>query len=462
MADVLWRSHEIAAVVAGAVGGADFEARGVSIDTRSLSKGDLFVVLDGVRDAHDFIPAALAAGAAGSITTRPVDGPHIIVKDTLKALESLGIAARARAPQCLRGAVTGSVGKTGVTQAIRAGLIAAGRAHSSVESYNNHIGVPLTLARMAADCERAVFEIGMNHADEIEPLVKMVAPVAVAITTVGAVHVENFPDGEAGVARAKAEIFKGLSPGGIAILNADNRWFDYLKTQAQRAGAVVRSFGTASQCDAQLTDIASGRRVQAIIDGEDFDFEIQQPGVHWGLNSLAVLLMLQALDVERSTAIAALSAYAPLGGRGAEHLVHGPVGDFTLVDDSYNANPISVVAALETLGARSTSGRRIIALTDMLELGPDAASAHAALVQAIEAAKVDQVFCAGPLMKYLWDKLPPTRQGGYSNTAADLEPQLIAALKRGDVVLVKGSKGSRAHALAAALAALDQSSGGTL
>ena len=462
MADVLWRSREIAAAVAGAVGGADFEARGVSIDTRSLSKGDLFVVLDGVRDAHDFIPAALAAGAAGSITTRPVDGPHIIVKDTLKALESLGIAARARAPQCLRGAVTGSVGKTGVTQAIRAGLIAAGRAHSSVESYNNHIGVPLTLARMAADCERAVFEIGMNHADEIEPLVKMVAPVAVAITTVGAVHVENFPDGEAGVARAKAEIFKGLSPGGIAILNADNRWFDYLKTQAQRAGAVVRSFGTAAHCDAQLTDIASGRRVQAIIDGEDFDFEIQQPGVHWGLNSLAVLLMLQALDVERSTAIAALSANAPLGGRGAEHLVHGQVGDFTLVDDSYNANPISVVAALETLGARSTSGRRIIALTDMLELGPDAASAHAALVQAIEAAKVDQVFCAGPLMKYLWDKLPPTRQGGYANTAADLEPQLIAALKRGDVVLVKGSKGSRAHALAAALAALDQSSGGTL
>ena len=459
MAEPLWTADAIAAAVGGRLHGPAFAATGVSIDTRTLASGDLFVAMAGVRDAHDFVPGALASGAAGSLVTRPVEGGCIVVEDTLKALERLGVAARDRAPNCRRGAVTGSVGKTGVTQAIRAGLAAAGRAHSSVESYNNHIGVPLTLSRMPADTERAVFEIGMNHADEITPLTQMVRPHAVVVTIVGAVHVENFPDGESGVARAKAEIFAGLEPGGVAVLNADNRWFDFLKAEALKSGAVVRSFGSAEGCDARLTEVISGERVRAVIDGERLDFAIQQPGTHWGLNSLAVLLMLQALDVDRATAIAALGDYAPLGGRGAERVVHAPVGDFTLVDDSYNANPISIGAALATLGARKVAGRRIVALTDMLELGPEAPQAHAGLAAPIEAARIDQVFCAGPLMKSLWDALPPTRRGGYAESAALLEPQLVGAIAPGDVVMVKGSKGSKAHALAAALAALDSTSG---
>jgi UDP-N-acetylmuramoyl-tripeptide--D-alanyl-D-alanine ligase len=458
----LWRSEAIVEAVGGAPSGGAFAAHGVSIDTRTLEPGDLFVVLEGERDAHAFVPQALANGAAGSLVTKPVDGPHILVPDALKALEKLGIASRIRAPAAKRGAVTGSVGKTGVTQAIRAGLMAAGRAHSSVESYNNHIGVPLTLARMPADTERGVFEIGMNHADEIRPLVQMVRPHAAVITTVGAVHVENFPDGAAGVARAKAEIFEGLEPGGVAILNADNTWYELLHAEALRMGAQVRSFGTGAACDARLLDITPGHetRIVAEIEGRTLDFPILQTGLHWGLNSLAVLLMLEALDVDRETAVSALGSYAPLGGRGAESTVHGPRGAFVLVDDSYNANPISMEAALTTLGARKVFGRRIVALTDMLELGADAAQLHADLAAPIEAASVDLVFCSGLLMKSLWDALPPTRQGGYAETAALLEPQLVRAVEPGDVVMVKGSKGSKAHALAAALAALDSPSGG--
>lgn len=461
MAEPLWTSDAIAKATGGTASAA-FAATGVSIDTRTLEPGDLFVVLEGARDAHDFVPGARRAGAAGSLVLRAVEGPHVVVSDTLKALEQLGAASRDRAPQVRRGAVTGSVGKTSVTQAIRAGLAMAGRAHSSVQSYNNHIGVPLTLARMPADTERAVFEIGMNHADEIEPLVKIVRPHAVVITTVGAVHVENFPDGEQGVAAAKAEIFAGLQPGGVAVLNADNHWFGYLKAEAEKAGAKVRAFGSAPGCDARLVAIEggpAGSAISAEIDGRALQFTIRQSGVHWGLNSLAVLLMLQALDVDLSTGLAALAEFAPLGGRGAESQVKIPGGAFTLVDDSYNANPISLAAALRTLGARSHAGRKIAVLTDMLELGPDAAEVHAGMAPAIEAAGVDLVFCSGPLMNSLWQALPPTRRGGYAENAAELEPLVVRGLEPGDLVLVKGSKGSKAVALAEALAALDLSSG---
>jgi UDP-N-acetylmuramoyl-tripeptide--D-alanyl-D-alanine ligase len=228
----LWTSDEIAAAAHGTIHGG-FEASGVSIDTRSLEPGDLFVALAGVRDGHEFVARALELGAAGTLAAEPVSGPSVVVPDTLAALERMGIAARERSA-AKRCAVTGSVGKTSVTQAIRAGLARAGRAHSSVKSYNNHIGVPLTLARMPRDTERAVFEIGMNHADEITPLSRMVRPHVVVITTVGPVHTENFTDGEAGVAKAKAEIFAGMEPGGVAVLNADNRWFEPLRVAAAR------------------------------------------------------------------------------------------------------------------------------------------------------------------------------------------------------------------------------------
>ena len=460
MADVLWTAEAIAKATGGRIEGPAFEAGGVSIDTRSIAPGDLFVALAGVRDGHEFVEQALANGAAGSLASRPVVGSSIVVEDTLKALEKLGEAARDRAAGARRGAVTGSVGKTSVTQAVAAGLKLAGRSHNSIKSYNNHIGVPLTLARMPADTELAVFEIGMNHADEITPLSRMVRPHAVLITTVGPVHTENFPDGETGVARAKAEIFAGLEPGGVAILNADNRWFDLLAAEARKAGAQVRTFGSGETCDARLIDFqaADGHAVvQARLHGKALDFPILQTGVHWGPNSMAVLLMLEALGVDLNDSLAALGSFEPLAGRGAEHEVRLPGGAFTLIDESYNANPISMAAAIATLGARQPAGRRIVALTDMLELGPEERDFHAGLAKPLEGAAVDLVFCAGPLMKSLWDALPPTRRGGYAEVAAELAPQLARAAEPGDVVMVKGSNGSKAGALTQALLALAQS-----
>jgi UDP-N-acetylmuramoyl-tripeptide--D-alanyl-D-alanine ligase len=462
MAEPLWTRREIVAATGGAAYGADFAAGGVSIDTRTLEPGDLFVALAGDRDGHDFVAQAFEAGAAGALVEREIGAAGVVAPDTQKALEALGLAARDRAPGARRGAVTGSVGKTSVTQAIAAGLALAGPSHASVKSYNNHIGVPLTLARMPRDTRRAVFEIGMNHAGEIEPLSRMVAPEAVVITTVGAAHVENFPDGESGVARAKAEIFKGLQPGGTAVLNADDRWFDFLRAEAAKAGARVLTFGSGDDVDAELLALAptaEGARVTARLGGENLAFPIRQSGYHWGLNSLAALLMLGELGVDHQTGVAALATFEPLEGRGAARQVQLPGGAFTLIDESYNANPLSVTAALRTLGARATTGRRIVALTDMLELGPQTENLHAGLAEPIAAAHVDQVFCAGPLMEFLWRALPPTRRGGYARSAAELEPQLVRAIEPGDVVMVKGSRDSKAHALAKALMGLDVAGG---
>jgi UDP-N-acetylmuramoyl-tripeptide--D-alanyl-D-alanine ligase len=463
MAEPLWTSEEIARAVGGTPSGPAFEATGVSIDTRTVEPGDLFVALAGVRDGHEFVAQALEKGAVGALVSQDVAGSSVKAGDTLKALEALGEAARLRAPQARRGAVTGSVGKTSVTQAVRAGLARAGRAHSSVKSYNNHIGVPLTLARMPRDTERAVFEIGMNHADEIRPLVRMVRPHAVAITTVGPVHVENFPDGETGVARAKAEIFAGLEPGGVAVLNADNPWLDLLTQEAKAVGAEIRTFGSAPGADAQLLDFSAdkgGAVARARLHGKPVDIRLLQTGFHWGPNSLAVLLLLEALGVSLDDGLAALASFQPLEGRGAEREIRLPAGGFTLIDESYNANPISMAAAVASLGARRPRGRRIVALTDMLELGADAPRFHADLARPLDEARIDLVFCAGPLMKSLWDALPPTRRGGYAETAADLAPQVARAAEPGDLVMVKGSNGSKAGAVAAALAALDSGPGG--
>jgi UDP-N-acetylmuramoyl-tripeptide--D-alanyl-D-alanine ligase len=381
----------------------------------------------------------------------------VLVEDTFRGLEHLGVAARERAPQARRGAVTGSVGKTSVTRAVEAGLRRAGKAHASVKSYNNHIGVPLTLARMPRDTQRAVFEVGMNHADEIVPLSNFIRPHAVAITTVGPVHLENFADGEEGVARAKAEIFAGMEPNGVAVLNADNPWFPLLKAEAEKAGAQVWSFGTGEGVTAQLScsPPPHGAEITAEVRGETIHFPILQTGVHWGLNSLCVLLMLEALDVDRETALAALAEFEPIEGRGAERVVRIPGGTFTLVDESYNANPVSMQAALEDPGPAQVAGRRIVVLTDMLELGPQSARFHSDLATPIAAADIDLVFCAGPLMKSLWEALPPTRRGGYAESAAELAPQVASAMRAGDVVMVKGSNGSKAGAVAAALGALD-------
>ncbi len=456
-ADPLWTSDEIVAATDGRFDGAAFQADGVAIDSRALAPGDLFVALAGKRDGRAFIPAALAAGAAGALASQAVDQRCIVVGDTLEALGRLGEAARRRAGRARRGAVTGSVGKTSVTQIVRAGLCRAGRGHGSVKSYNNHIGVPLTLARMPRKTERAVFEIGMNHPGEIAPLSRMVRPHAVAVTNVEAVHVENFPDGEAGVARAKAEIFAGIDRGGVAVLNADNRWFDFLRGEARRAGAKPRGFGAAKGSDARLTRFSpapGGASVEARIDGAAVEFSIRHSAAHWGPMSLCAVLMLRALEVDLDTALEALGAFEALEGRGVERLIRAPAGAFTLVDESYNASPVSMVAALGALGARPVRGRRIVALTDMFELGADGPNRHAALLEPIETARVDLVFCAGPLMKSLWGELAPARKGAWAETPESLAPALANAVAPGDVVMVKGSRGSRPEALVEALAAL--------
>ncbi len=453
----LWTSAEIEAATGGRLEGLPFAAMGVSIDSRAIEPGDLFVALAGERDGHDFIAAALERGAAGVLAARPGPGARVLAGDTLAALEALGAAARQRAPQARRGAVTGSVGKTSLTQAIKLGLALAGPAHGSVKSYNNHIGVPLTLARMPRETQRAVFEIGMNHAGEIGPLSRLVRPHAALVTTVGPVHTENFADGERGVAKAKAEIFEGLEPGGVAVLGVNHDWFLRLAGAAQAAGARIQTFGWFTDCDARLLEIRpapGGSLVSAEFHGKPLAFPIRQTGEHWGLNSMAALLMLEALDVDLDTSLAALAAFEPLAGRGAERVVEAPFGSFVLIDDSYNANPVSLQAALNTLGARPAEGRRIAVLTDMLELGPQTARYHADSADLALKAGVDLVFCAGPLMKNLWDALPSTRRGGYAGSAAALIPEVVAAVRAGDVVMVKGSNGSKASALAQALAGL--------
>ena len=457
MAEPLWTSDEICAATGGLLQGASFEATGVSIDTRSLEPGDLFVALRGEREGFVYARDAFAKGAAGALTYQTVEGPHIEVDDTLIALERMGVTARIRS-DALRGAVTGSVGKTSVTQAIKAALELAGPAHGSVKSYNNHFGVPLTLARMPQATRRAVFEIGMNHSGEIEPLARMVAPHAACITTIGPVHIENFEDGEAGVARAKGEIFSGVLPGGVAVLNADDAWFGLLGDMARQAGARIESFGQGDGCTARLTGFephAGGAVVRARFDGRDIDFTIAQSGAHWGANSLCALLMLRALDVDLETAFQALARFGPLQGRGLESQVALPGGGaLTLMDESYNANPMSMRAAFAALGAHEAVGRRIAVLTDMLELGADAAQRHAELAEPLETAGADLVFCAGPLMRGLHEALPGAMRGGWAASAADLAPEVLAAVKAGDVVMVKGSNGSRAGLIAQALASM--------
>lgn len=451
----LWTEKDIARATGGRATDV-FAATGVSIDTRTLEPGDLFVALAGVRDGHEFVAQALAKGAAGVLAARAVDGPAVIVPDVQAALESLGVAARDRSA-ARRAAVTGSVGKTSVTQALRAALALTGPSHGSVKSYNNHIGVPLTLARMPRGTERAVFEIGMNRAGEIAPLARMVRPHAALVTTVGPVHTENFADGEEGVAREKAEVFSGLERAGLAVINADNRWAAVLRDAAAHAGARIATFGSEPEHDAHLISAdgdAGGVTVRAVVRGHDLTLRLRQSGAHWGMNSLAVLLTAEALGVSYASTIEALEGFEPLAGRGETRTVRVPAGAFTLVDESYNANPISMAAAIRSLAARPAGGRRIVALTDMLELGPEAGRFHAAVADDVEAAGVDLVFAAGPLMASLFDALPPTRRGGYAPDAEALAPLLAAAAGPGDVIMVKGSNGSRAGALTEALVAL--------
>lgn len=458
----LWTSTAAAAATGGKARG-KWSARGVAIDSRAVSSGDLFVALRGPNfDGHDFVAPALRAGAAAAAVSRAPEGlparpPLLVVGDTLKALNDLGRAGRARSKAGIV-AVTGSVGKTGTKEALRHCLGRLGHVYASAGSFNNLWGVPVSLARMPTDARFGVFEIGMNHAGEIRPLVRLVRPQVALITTVEAVHSEFFPDIGA-IADAKAEILEGVEPGGAAVLNRDNAMFDRLAARAKSLGiARVVSFGSRPGSTARLkghTAFPGGSTVEAEIGGQRLNYTVGIAGAHWVMNSLAVVAVAHALGVDVAKVAAALAEIQPLKGRGQRHRVECGAGTFELIDDSYNASPASMRAAFQTLGASAAGahGRRIAALGDMLELGERSRELHAALAADLVAAGVDLVFTAGPQMRVLHDQLPPALRGSHAAAAGDLIASLREALAGGDVVLVKGSNGSRMGKVVEALLA---------
>ena len=452
---VLWTAEDAATATNGRAT-SDWQASGVSIDTRSQEPGDLFVALDGPnRDGHDFVAAALDKGAAAALVTRRPEGvgedaPLLLVEDGLEALWALGRAGRARSEAQIVG-VTGSVGKTGTKEALRSCLSAQGRTAASVASYNNHWGVPLSLARMAPTAEYGVFEIGMNHAGELGPLSRLVRPRVAVITTVQPVHLAYF-DNVLQIADAKAEIFEGLEPGGTAVLNRDNAFFPNLLERAEaREIRRVISFGRHPDANVRLLDCslhATCSSVHALVKDQPLDYCLSLPGEHWVLNSLAVLGAVWALGADVSAAAAAFARLEPMKGRGERHLLacpEGRDGEFLLIDESYNANPTSMRAALSVLGRSDTrgDGRRIAVLGDMLELGDSAQERHARLAEAVTGAGIDLVFTCGEAMAALHDALPKALRGAHTADSAGLAPIVSATVGGGDAVMVKGSLGSR-------------------
>jgi len=466
----LWSAAEIAGAVGG-VATADFAVTGVSIDSRTLNPGDLFVALVGPNnDAHRFVADALARGAGGAmVVSRRLGAPPaanlVLVEDTQAALEALGRAARARSPARIAG-ITGSVGKTGTKEALRLALGALAPTHASEASYNNMWGVPLSLARLPPDARFGAFEIGTNHPGEIGPLARQVRPHVAVITNVEAAHTEFFPSIEA-IADEKAAIFEGLEPGGTAILNRDNAQFKRLKGAAKAAGATrVLSFGSDPKAEVRLKDCVLHPTVSCVtasIDGETLTYKIGAPGRHWVVNSLAVLAAVRVLGGDLGIAGLALAGMAAPKGRGRRHVLALGDGELTLIDDSYNANPTSMRAAFELLQATPVGrrGRRIAVLGDMLELGEAGAGLHRALAPDLVRCGIDLVFGTGHLTRELLDALPTGRRAGFAATSRELAPLVTAAVRPGDVVMVKGSRGSVMPAVVDALLALaDRPSGG--
>jgi UDP-N-acetylmuramoyl-tripeptide--D-alanyl-D-alanine ligase len=435
---------------------------GLSIDTRSIAPGEAFFAIKGDnRDGHDFVPAALKAGGALAVIAAdqrhrfPADAPLLVVPDVLDGLRDLARAARARSPAKIVG-ITGSVGKTGTKEALRLTLSRDGETHASVASYNNHWGVPLSLARTPASARYAVFELGMNHAGEIEPLTRLVRPHVAIVTTIEPVHLEFFGSLDA-IADAKAEIFLGLEPGGGAVINRDNPQYARLADRAKGAGVGrIVSFGEHARADARLIKCslhADRSTVQARILGTEVTYKLGAPGRHVVLNSLAVLAAAALVGADLALAALALAELQPTAGRGARVTLDLPGGAALLIDESYNANPASMRAALALLGQSEVGprGRRLAVLGDMLELGAGGADLHRGLAEPVVGHDIDLVFCCGPLMRSLWDALPSERRGGYAETSAALEPQVLAALQPGDAMMIKGSLGSRMGPIVKAL-----------
>ncbi len=450
---VIWTAKEAEAVTGGK-SSADWAATGLSIDTRTIRPGDLFVALKGDRlDGHDYVGDALMKGAAAVMVSHVQEGlkcnaPVLLVDNTFSALQALGLSSRHRTGARII-AVTGSVGKSGTKEMLAQAFTAQGQVHASKGSFNNHWGVPFSLASMHAGCDYGIFEIGMNHAGEIAPLSRMVAPHVVIITTVEPVHLENFSSVEA-IADAKAEIFDGMDHNGVAILNRDNPHYARFLAAARNRGIKTLSFGEHEESDARLEECllaSNGSRIRASVGGDKIDFTLLIPGKHIALNALSVLLAVKVVNGDLGKAMRALEKIEPMPGRGNREMLdigdaHNPV---TLIDESYNASPVAMQAAFKVLALidPGRGGRRIAILGDMLELGADGPRIHAEMAMPLQAANVSLVYTCGPLMKNLHDALPEQSRGVHKDNSTELAKIVPDVLVPGDVVMVKGSHSSR-------------------
>jgi UDP-N-acetylmuramoyl-tripeptide--D-alanyl-D-alanine ligase len=441
----LWTHAEMLAATGGEAAG-EFDAEGVAFDSREIGKGDLFFAMKGeATDGHLFIDKAFANGAAGAIVSEPVAYPHILVEDTFAALNMLGIASRDRMQGKVIG-VTGSAGKTGTKEALHAALdrSSRGKAHRSVKSYNNHVGVPLSLARMPRDTQFGVFEMGMNHAGEMRELTKLVRPHVAIITTIAPAHIEFFKD-ESGIADAKAEIFDSLMPGGTAIIPADNPHYRRLRDAAARYTDNIVSFGFSAEADVRVLDHVNasggGSLVTAKLPGGSLCYTLSQSGNHWIANSLAVLAAVEAVGADLAAAGLALAEMGGLAGRGARHEIKVGAGTALLLDESYNANPSSMAATLAELG--KFTGRKVAVLGSMGELGDRSDEYHVAIADQLADAHVDLAILVGEKMQILAEKLNAGVEGAaefaHCATAREALDLLKSNLRENDTILVKGS-----------------------
>lgn len=445
----LWNAEDLLNATGGTMA-EKFAATGISIDSRTLRTGDLFIALDGENgDGHDHVAAALALGAAGALVHRAMPGMKklLVVDDTLAALHRLGAFARARFPGRLA-AITGSVGKTTTKEMLRTILAGQGKTHAAPASYNNHWGVPLTLARLPPDAVWCIIEIGMNHAGEIEPLARLAEPHVAVVTAIAPAHIGHLGSLDA-IAREKLAILRGLLPGGIAVLNADS---PELRTALPAGIGATILFGHAPDAEARLFDVmsdATGSDLHARVAGHDLRFRLPVPGLHMAMNAVGALAVAAALGADPLTGAAALGKFAAIAGRGARETIRLPGGEALLLDESYNASAASVRAALAVLKLQPAR-RRIAVLGDMLELGAHAENEHRGLAEAV-GDSADLVFTCGPMMRHLFHALPPRLCGAQMENSAELAPMVAATLAAGDAILVKGSLGSRMQMIVSAL-----------
>jgi UDP-N-acetylmuramoyl-tripeptide--D-alanyl-D-alanine ligase len=467
MTAALWTSHEVQVATAGKLAG-EWSATGVSIDSRTLKPGDLFIAIDGPNfDGHKFVDDALSKGAVAALVSYVPDGVDpkanlLIVDNTLYALEKMASASRARTSAKII-AVTGSVGKTSAKEALKHVLSDQGETYATEGSLNNHWGLPLSLARLPRTAKYGVFELGMNHPGEIGPLTKLTRPHVALITTIEAVHSAHFKSIEE-IADAKAEIFHGLEPDGTAILNRDNSQFAHLHMKAKSLGIKnLVSFGSSENADLKIINFevdADYSNVTAQFKEDELQYRISIPGYHWVLNSLGILGGVAAAGGDIVAAAIALSQLSPMKGRGQSCEVHLKDGAFTLIDDSYNASPVSVAASLAVLGRvhLGMNGRRIAVLGDMLELGADSIRRHEELSTPLRENKIDLVFTTGADMESLSNILPKEMQGGHAGNSEKLAPIVQNAIRSGDAVSVKGSAGSKMSVVVQTLLAMGKNS----